>query len=356
MIEYYNNTLAVEANWLIESGIMSESQYAKMCQRHQLNVVRRGCRNTPALVGYEAMPDKFKREVDRELRRNPYELAKENLLQKLIHDDVRISVFFEEYVLADGRHLPLTTQREYYSNAIVLKACHEFSISKRMHNNKTQKVWEKLRELVSTLDRTRYPHNLPDNARRLQEKCKQYIVEGDVSLIHKNFLNKNSASVKEDTQQNMMMVLISDPRNLDNAQVARLYNTVAEQMRWRKITSQTVANYRDKFDTDMYARRRGLVAFSNKKAMQVKRSAPNRPLCYLTLDGWDVELLYQVTATNKQGYSTTTYHNRPCVVIVLDPCEKYPLGYAVGERETPELIKAALRNAMLPFSPAPGLQ
>lgn len=345
MIEYYNNILAVEANWLIESGIMTESQYKHLVERKQLNVVRRGCRSTTALVGYESLPERFKREVDRELRRNPHELAKENLLQKLIHDDVRISVFFGEHLLADGRHLRIEKQREYYANAIVLKACHEYAMSKRM-NNPSRKVWEKLRELVANLDRVKYPHNLPDNARRLQEKCRQYKSEGEISLIHKNFLNNNANKVGDGVQENMLMVLLSDPRNLDNEQVARLYNTVAEQMKWHKITSGTVANRRDKFDTDMYARRRGLVAFSNTKAMQVKRSAPTRPLSYLTLDGWDVELLYQATATNKQGYSTTTYHNRPCVVIVLDPCGKYPLGYAIGERETPELIKAALRDAM----------
>lgn len=75
--------------------------------------------------------------------------------------------------------------------------------------------------------------------------------------------------------------------------------------------------------------------------MQVKRSAPTAPLYYWTLDGWDVELLYQ--GVNDKG--TTTYHNRPTVVVVLDACLKYPIGYAVGTHETPELTMAALRNA-----------
>ena len=33
------------------------------------------------------------------------------------------------------------------------------------------------------------------------------------------------------------------------------------------------------------------------------------------------------------------------VVVVLDPFNKYPIGYATGYQESPELIKAALRNA-----------
>ena len=48
-----------------------------------------------------------------------------------------------------------------------------------------------------------------------------------------------------------------------------------------------------KNETMIYAGRRGSTAFRNKKTMQVHRSAPTAPLYYLTLDGWDVELMYQ---------------------------------------------------------------
>ena len=59
------------------------------------------------------------------------------------------------------------------------------------------------------------------------------------------------------------------------------------------------------------------------------------------MDGWDAELMYQ----SKDKNGATTYHHRLTAVIVLDTCCKYPVGYAIGDHETPELIKAALRNA-----------
>jgi len=31
--------------------------------------------------------------------------------------------------------------------------------------------------------------------------------------------------------------------------------------------------------------------------------------------------------------------------VVLDACLKYPIGYAIGTHETPQLTQAALRNA-----------
>ena len=42
----------------------------------------------------------------------------------------------------------------------------------------------------------------------------------------------------------------------------------------------------------------------------------------------------------------TTYTNRKTMVVVLDACEKYPVGYAIGDHESPALIREALRNAV----------
>jgi hypothetical protein len=53
-----------------------------------------------------------------------------------------------------------------------------------------------------------------------------------------------------------------------------------------------------------------------------------------------------VTDVNKKtGYQNTTYHHRPTIVVVLDAFNKYPVGYAIGEAENPDLIRIALRNA-----------
>ena len=83
--------------------------------------------------------------------------------------------------------------------------------------------------------------------------------------------------------------------------------------------------------------------------MQIKRSAPETALTYWTLDGWDVELLYQkqIIKTGADGtrHKRTTYDNRKTVVVVLDACCKYPIGYAIGDRENTALIREALRNA-----------
>lgn len=347
-MEYYNNKLAIPASWLIASGIMSKVNYDQLNARKSIQVLRRGCNNTPALVDYESMPERFKRKVVA-IVKDPYKAVRTNQVEALIKDNAQIANFFDTYLLADGRHLPANSRQEYYFNAIILDAIHELLINKRAKRSalgsKMTRAWDQISEAVQEIDQTKYPHALPMNARRLENRYKIYKKEGLESLISKKFLNGNAAKIDNEVKQSVIVEFLSDPRNLDNSQVRSLYNIIAEKMGWKKITDGTVAVWREKFELEIYAGRRGSVAFSNRKSMHVKRSAPTYPLYFWTLDGWDVELMYQETTIDKKGHSVTTYTNRPTVVVVLDACCKYPIGYAVGTHETPELIQAALRNA-----------
>lgn len=345
-MQYFNNILCFEAGWLIDNNITTPDNYKALARRNKIQVVRRACRNTPALVAYDSMPDRFKEAIIEKIGGDPYKLAKLNALEDLIEHDAQASKFFnEDFKLSDGRWLPKEIRHGYYNNAIILDAITkliEKVAIKKAKGHKTGGQWSYYSDLVQGLDRTKYAHTLPDNFESLRRKHEKYKTEGYISLIHANYLKgiKNAAKVNDEVKESLLIELLADPRNLDNSQVARLYNEIAGNLNWRKITGHTVAKKRDKYDLEIYAGRRGSVALFNNKAMQVKRSAPEKPLYYWTLDGWDVELLYQ-----KHNGKAITYHNRPTVVVVLDPCCKYPIGYAVGTHETPELITAALRNA-----------
>lgn len=344
-MQYYKNILTIESGWLIEHGIMTRANYQNLTTRKDLRVVRRGCRNRESLVDYESMPERFRRKVDN-IVGNPYKSVRVNMVETYITHSAEASDYFDGYRIGGDRHLPVGKRREYYANAIVLDAIHILitnrSAQRRALGNKAVRFWEEISDAVQELDTVRYPHALPANPRSLERKYKTYKAVGYESLVHRTYIvqNKNAAKVFDNNQMAAIGVLISDPRNLDNSQVANIYNTLAGQMQWKNITAATVAVWRDKLDNETYARRHGAVAFRTNKAMQVKRSAPSHPLYYWTMDGWDAELLYQ-----KEENGRTTYHNRVTIVVVLDACCKYPVGYAIGTHETPELIKEALRNA-----------
>lgn len=343
MYETFGNTIAVPVKPIIDLGIIGESNYKQLVLRGKVKPLQRGCLGTPAMADFSSFPERFRKAIEMEWG-DPKAKRNTNALDEFLGQDTKAIEFFSSYEVDDNRYLPADTIKEYYANACVLNAIHGLLNWRRpahkMCGNPVKLHWDTIAKNVIDLDRSLYPHTLPMNDRRLKDRYAQYQKGGYEVLIHRNFTNKNSGKVVEESQQALIDKLLKDPRNFDNQQIADLYNMAASSIGWKQITAPTVANWRKKFNLEDYAGRRGTVAFYNNKAMQVKRLAPTAPLYYWTMDGWDVELLYQKTEKGR-----TTYHHRPTVVVVLDAFCKYPIGYAVGTHETPELITAALRNA-----------
>ncbi len=178
-------------------------------------------------------------------------------------------------------------------------------------------------------------------------KFAEYANTGYECFISGKFLNGNAGKVVDMFQQSYISALLSHPNNLPDTKIAGMYNAMGEYHGWEPITAKAVGTWRRKLGAKISAGRLGVSNFRNHLTMQVKRSRPTTPMLMWSLDGWTVELLYQATKTDKKGHSVTTYTNRLTMVVVLDVFNDYPIGYAVGSHESPELIKAALRNAAI---------
>lgn len=352
-MEYYNDKLCITHAELTD-GLVSKSLIDKWQSTGKVERVRRGCNGTPALFAVDSLPYKYKTEVYRRFPDMKAQAESKPFVESIEPDGAALS-FYETYELGDGKYLPTDKQNEYANNAAILNAFRvvlEHSNSERTKQshkriNKTE-FWRKAAQALPRIA-DKFPHSLPENPRRLQEKFNQYLREGYASLITGKYGTRNAAKIDDDTKESLLVRLISDARNLDNAQIARLYNMVAELQGWDTITPSAVGVWRNKYDLVTAGGRLGATRFRNQKSMQIKRSRPTLPLLYWTMDGWTAELLYQKTVTRKKKdgseYQVTTYTNRLTLVLVLDPCLNYPIGYAIGEQENPELIKAALRNA-----------
>lgn len=177
-------------------------------------------------------------------------------------------------------------------------------------------------------------------------KFAEYVEQGYVCFISGKYQNSNAGKVVTEDQESLLATILGHHNNLSDVRVAEYYNHAAREIGWKEITPAAVRVWREKMDVVVSAGRLGVSNFRNNKEMQVKRSRPTAPFLMWTLDGWTVELLYQDTKQTKRG-NVTTYTNRLTMVVVLDPCNDYPIGYAVGTHECPELIKEALRNAAI---------
>jgi hypothetical protein len=348
-MEMYANKLCISYSELT-NGIVSKPNVDAMVRRGQLQQVRRACYGNCALYVVESLPQKYRVEV---YRRYPdaQEKADSKPFVESVEPDGAAMQFFAEYVLSDGRHLTADKQQEYSNNSAILNAfrlCIERANSHRIRQSKAKiklcEFWAKAAAALPRLSDA-WPNSLPQNARRLHQKFNEYQQQGYVCFISRKWQNKNAAKVADEEQERTLMAMLSHHNNLDNVMIAEYYNRVAETMGWETIAASTVGVWREKLDLVSSAGRRGVTNFRNEKTMQVTRRRPSAAFLMWSLDGWDAELLYQQTVEDKQGHRTTTYHNRLTVEVVLDPCCDYPIGYAIGTHETPELITAALRDA-----------
>lgn len=344
-MEYYNNKLCATRDDL--SVIVNYETLKKMVLRGKAERVRRPSAELPALYAVDSLPLKYKTEVYRRYPDLKAQAESKPFVESIEPDGAALD-FYQRHQFGDGKYLPTDKQTEYANNAAVLNAFRlvlERSDSQHRKQSKRciskTEFWRKAAQALPRIADT-FPHTLPENPRRLQEKFNQYVREGYGALITGKYGTRNAAKIDDDTKESLLIRLISDARNLDNAQIARIYNVVAETQDWKTITGAAVGVWREKHDLVTAGGRLGATRFRNQKSMQIKRTRPELPLLYCTIDGWVAELLYQ-KVNERNG--TITYTNRLTIVIVLDPCINYPVGYAIGERETPELIKAALRNA-----------
>lgn len=279
---------------------------------------------------------------------NPKTEIKRSFFASHYEADRKAFDFYAAYTYGeDNRKLDLKLIETYTYNASVMNAVVSCKTNRKAYikalGGVQVDIWQSLTNDVNCFREV--AHNLPTTSRGLRIRYNEFIKYGYVSFISGRLQNQNASKVKDDYQMALIDELLAKHTNLDNTQVATRYNEVASLMYWKTITPQTIANRKQDSNIVIYAGRKGANALSNNVLMQNKRTAPTKPMLYWTLDGWDAELLYQKTETNAKGYATTTYHNRLTAVMVVDPYNKYIIGYAIGTHETPALIKEAMRNA-----------
>ncbi len=248
VFEYYNNTLCIQAGWLYGQGeIITKNNYRNLLRRNWLNVLRRGCKGTPALVEFDTIPTRFKSKIIDKLG-DPTKTVQHYKFKDYLINDLKAVKFFADYTLDNGEPLPQKNISEYVANSIVLNAIYEITSdprrSKKTFNSKVG-LWDKIIEVVEDLPKHTYPHSLPSNKRRLKEKLRNYKKNGYESLIHKGFCNKNSEKINDDAKR-WLLSRWADRVNrvATTKQLFNEYNTRAEGEGWKKLKEEaTIYNY-----------------------------------------------------------------------------------------------------------------
>lgn len=281
----------------------------------------------------------------------PKEKVKESFFAKHYVADRKAFDFYCAHRYGDDNNKKLEpeTIELYTYNASVLNTVIEVKNKRKLYAKSLGltgqfDIWESLSNDVNAYQGVR--HDLPTTKDSLRHKVNRYIKEGYSAVISGKFGKRNAAKVKQDDQLAMIEGLLNKHQNLNNEQIASIYNTVAQTVNWKTIDAGIIANYRKELDLFVFSGQHGTTELMHRKHMQIKRSKPSAAMLFWSMDGWDAELLYQKTTIDSKGNSVTTYHNRLTVVMILDPYNNYIVGYAIGTSESPTLIKQALKNAL----------
>lgn len=358
--EYHNGKLGVKIGFLISDRNANPSslkvlKYNALYKRLKSTTctekeLRRASLGFEALVLFESLPSQWRMELEHAFPKPQAQTCLSYFAKHYEYDREAYNFFLQHRFGDDGaKKLEPEVIERYAYNASVLNTvlkvkANRKAYAKALGGALQLNIWESLSRDVNAF--TSVPHDLPTTPTTLRHKVTRYIKEGYACIISGKYGNRNVAVVKDDWQFALIEELLKKHQNLNNEQVADHYNTVMQAMNRPSISPSTIAKYRREFDLFTFAGRRGETNFDHQKTMQVKRSRPSLPMLYWTLDGWDAELLYQRQETNTKGQTITTYTNRLTMVVVLDPYNNYPIGYAIGTNETPALIKEALRNAI----------
>ena len=361
--EYHNDKLGAKIKFLIKSDKLVSSHeeslnlisyralYGRMKSKTQPErELRRGSLGFDALVEFDSLTQEWRDALVFKFGK-PAEKVRASFFEKHYISDRKAFDFFAAHRYGDdnNKKLPPETIELYTYNASVLNTILDVRQKRKLYAKSLGltgqfDIWQSLSNDVNAFQQVN--HDLPTTKDSLRHKVNRFIKESYSSIISKKYGSKNAAKVKDDEQLALIEVLLGKHQNLNNEQIARHYNDVAGAIGWKSIDSGVIANKRKELDLYVFAGQHGATDLMHKKHMQIKRSKPSASMLYWTMDGWDAELLYQKTAIDKNGNSVTTYHNRLTVVMIVDPYNYYIVGYAIGEKETPKLIRQALKNAL----------
>lgn len=349
-MELYQGKWCISGSELIISpenpdGVMSIYTYKNLYLRGKITVLRRGCRNTPALIEFDSLPMRYQEQYLDKLGYDPRDAGVEkNGIAKSLERDETAREFFKKHVLANGERLTIEAQEEYSTNADILKTIHSMANNMRNFRNargSRSGMWDILANELKELDQCRFPHSLPTNPVRLREKVTRYLNEGPTSLIHRGHGNKVAEKLSEEARRwllarwsNMVEKATSIEHLFD------LYNQEAIGREWKQLKSvSTIRNYL--LDPQVkhlwYGIRYGQLKSKQKFSLQNSTSMPTMRDSLWYSDGTKLNFFY----LNDEGKMETCQ-----VYEVMDAFSEVLLGYHISKTEDYQAQYRAYKMAL----------
>jgi hypothetical protein len=151
-----------------EAKVITKYAYEKGVQRGTLNLIRRACRNTPALIEFETMRQDIKDAVVK-IAGHPSKKITKNILEDLITIDQEATEFYGAFRKDNGEPLPFDTQKKYVRNASILNGIQIMITDKqskaRALGLTKSRMWQNVSKAVKNMHK--FEHSVPGNYSRV---------------------------------------------------------------------------------------------------------------------------------------------------------------------------------------------
>lgn len=291
----HNGTIAVKANWLIESNIVSQSNYKLLVFRGHLQKIRRACKSVTALIDFDSIAREDIKEKIVELAGDPRKVAHTNELQNLITADSAAAQFYAEYRKPNGEPLSAEERTKYTTTAEVLNAIEVFynKLGKQRNlGQATTKQWQQITDAVNNL--ANINHRVPGSSRRIKDMFEKYKKAGYETLIHGAIGNANSEKITG-AMAEWWLAQYCQPNKPKVPMIMELYNKIREEHKWPKITEAAIILWLNKPENKRIwtLARHGREKYVNGYGYTIKRSRANWfPNSYWAIDGTKLDWIH----------------------------------------------------------------
>jgi hypothetical protein len=344
----------------MEAGGFGINTYSSYCKRGHLEVVKKACLGSPALVKVSSIPQKIKEAVILKFGK-PEEAPKYTGFKSAIGVDPAAVQFFTNHPLV-GNKLYDAKINTYIASANVLAAIHTSFTKTRdawAKSGKRNKFsWVNMAEAVkSVYDINNLPHDLPKNERKLQEAYKLYVEVGFESLISARFGNQYALKVDERIElllmcaytmknkpstlstHNLITLFLSGRQEIANPKTGELLNPADYTKNGQPITisDTTVWNWINKHDNRAVVdkKRMGGHRYNGVHRLHNHRHAPQFSLSKISLDDRELSRPY----INSEGRTA-----RVVQYLAYDVASGAIVGFAHSKKKDAALFEATLRN------------
>ncbi|MEG1478951.1 MAG: hypothetical protein RSC20_05470, partial [Clostridiales bacterium] len=330
---------------------ISKPAYDANVMRGKFNSIRRGCRETPALIEFATMPEKLRASVKEALGGDVKKIAEKDTLRGMFVISQEALVAYRRYRTDEGKPLTENKIEEYTINASVIIAIQKYynwraSYVKSKSSKGPKKIWQQIAEYVQELKCGPEPinHTLQKNHRRLQEEVNKFNGNNFNDLVSGKIGTRNAEKVQPIAQSWILARWMDNVKHVPGTTELMVeYNEKAPQMGWKLIKSaQTLINFLYKPDVHdiWYAQRHGELAYKEKFVYQQSTVMPSMRDSLWYSDGTKLNFYYRYENENGKTLMGTKQ-----VYEVMDAYSEVFLGYHISNTENFEAQFKAYKMA-----------